>query len=170
MRLMRRFATLIAASAVGLAAPVVPAIGMGTASASGPPEVNGGTIVPMTTIYRRCDFSEALTVGPKGDGRGVANISSAGSNAVSAEVRLEAAWPNTLYNVRLIQAPRPSSLSCTVDTVSAGLQTDANGTGVVTLQDSVRPGSTGAWVAIGGPPLRANIVGEIYTSDFIAAI
>lgn len=169
---MRRMGCLVAVVAAGVLAfgvPAVPGVGVGTATA-GPPEAVGPTQVPLAPNLRRCDFSQRTWQGPKGFARGLAMIDTVGSDVV-AEVRLEAAQPNTLYNVRLLQAPRPSSLSCTVDTVAVGLQTDAFGNGVVTVRDVIRPGATGAWVGVAGPPKPGReLLGEHLSSDFIASI
>jgi hypothetical protein len=76
--------------------------------------------------------------------------------------------PNTVYQVRLIQGPRPSTQMCNAGdpgVASAVLNTDGNGTGQLTIRDTVRPGATNAWVFIDGPPDVGQIRGEFYTSD-----
>ena len=81
--------------------------------------------------------------------------------------------PNTPYNVRLIQVPRPASQPCNAGDpgVAMGvLITDGVGTGAVTVQDSVRSGATGAWVFVEGPPDPGEIRGEFYTSDLITSL
>ena len=44
-----------------------------------------------------------------GFGSGQAFIGTGGTNTVSADVRLAIGKPNTPYNVRLIQGPRPAN-------------------------------------------------------------
>ena len=76
--------------------------------------------------------------------------------------------PNTPYQVRLIQGPRPGSQTCNAGdpgVASAVLNTDGNGVGAVILHDTVRSGATNAWVFVEGPPDVGQIRGEFYTSE-----
>jgi hypothetical protein len=81
--------------------------------------------------------------------------------------------PNTPYQVRLIQGPRPGSQKCNAGdpgVASAVLNTDANGVGSVVLHDALRSGATNAWVFIEGPPDVGQIRGEFYTSDTLTSL
>jgi hypothetical protein len=97
----------------------------------------------------------------------------AGSNQVSAQMNLATADPNTRYSVRLIQVPRASDRTCTAGDpgVAVGdLFTDGNGTGTAVVQGPLVSGMTGAWVSIDGPPRPGHVVGEFYTSEFVASL
>ena len=110
---------------------------------------------------------------PAGNGNSQAFIGTGGTSTVTADVHLAVGKPNTPYNVRLIQVPRPASQPCNAGDpgVATGvLNTDGVGTGAVTVQDSVRSGATGAWVFIEGPPDPGEIRGEFYTSDLITSL
>ncbi len=75
-----------------------------------------------------------------GFGSGQAFINTSG-NTVTADVHLAIGQPNTPYNVRLIQGPRPGTQTCNAGepgVAFAVLNTDGNGTGAVTLHDTVR--------------------------------
>jgi hypothetical protein len=153
---------------------VIAALGMmgfstGSAAADAP---NGG-MVPLTSIFRACDQSKIQYVPPAGNGNSQAVIGTGGTGTVTADVRLAVGTPNTPYNVRLIQVPRPASQPCNAGdpgVAAAVLVTDGVGTGAVTVQDSVRSGATGAWVFIEGPPDPGEIRGEYYTSDLITSL
>jgi hypothetical protein len=56
------------------------------------------------------------------------------------------------------------------DSTFTGLDTDAGGAGTATVQDSVRPGTTGVWVIVERPNPHSQNPGEYYTSEFVAAI
>jgi hypothetical protein len=92
---------------------------------------------------------------------------------VTADVHLAIGIPNTAYQVRLIQGPRPGSQSCNAGdpgVASGVLNTDGNGTGAVTLHDALRPGAANAWVFIDGPPDPGEIRGEFYTSEILTSL
>ena len=128
--------------------------------------------VPMTGVLRVCDFSAKTYVPTVGYGRGAASISAVGTT-VSAQVSLLSAVPDTQYTVRLIQVPRPDPARCgaTDPAVSSTvLNTDDTGNGAVTVQDELRPGTTGTWVAIDRPQQYSQIPAEHYTSDFVAPL
>jgi hypothetical protein len=166
--------SVIAVAATGLAtAPAAMfAICSGIAGAS-PHGTDEAARVPLTGILRRCDFSDNMYTGPTGYGRAFALISTTPSNNVVAEVSLATAVPNTHYDVRLIQVPRPSWLTCVAGdpgTAVGALHTDAAGAAAVTLQDDIEPGATGAWVFISRPDAHSQTPAEFYTSDFVAAI
>jgi hypothetical protein len=169
---LTRFATSVARAAVATAPAAMLGIGAGTAAAT-PTHVDGGTILPFSMVLRRCDFSDDAHMGSIGYGSGFAIIRTTESNKVTAEVHLQSPELNTHYDVRLIQVPRPSWLSCgpgDPGTAVDALVTDAAGTATVTLQDDRRPGATGAWVLIERPQAGSQTPGEFYTTDFVAAI
>ena len=157
-----RFITVVMAVA-GLA-------GVGTGSAAA--ETSGAQMVPVSAVFRSCDFTK-LKVNAAGFGSGQTFIGSGGSNTVTAEVHFAIGQPNTPYNVRLIQGPRPGSQTCNAGdpgVVAGVLNTDGNGTGALTLQAPIRSGATNAWVFIEGPPDPGQIRGEFYTSDIVAGL
>jgi hypothetical protein len=132
--------------------------------------------VPITAVLRHCDFSKAgfapqVPLTTQGGGTSVIRI--AGSS-VSAEVHMSiAGQPNTHYDVGLIQAPRPSSATCgpgDPGTVFTGLDTDAGGQATVTLQDSLRQGTTGVWVSVERPSPHSQTPAEFYTSEIVAPV
>lgn len=156
--------TLVAA--VVVAAPLAPALtnGAGTAAAS------DNTFLPFSQVLRRCDFSETNYNGPSGQGRPTAHIRSDGSG-VTADVQMVLAVPNMPYQVRLIQAPRPSSAPCWGNdpgVAQATLHTDGVGAGAVTLSDAIEPGATGVWVFVTRPDAFSQTPAEFYTTDMIA--
>jgi hypothetical protein len=106
-------------------------------------------------------------------GTGWVEIHHAGSRAV-AEVHLVAPnEPGTHYNVGLIEKRRPSSATCgpgDLGTAFTGLDTDAGGAGTATVQDSVRPGTTGVWVIVERPNANSQNPAEYYTSEFVASV
>jgi hypothetical protein len=142
--------------------------GAGTASAE---TANGGT-VPLLAYLRACNFAVKHYVATNGTGSGQVTIGTGGSNTVTANVTFAIGRPDTPYNVRLIQGPRPGTQTCNAGepgVAFAVLNTDGNGTGAVTLHDTVRPGATNAWVFIEGPTDYGADVGQIrgeyYTSQ-----
>lgn len=159
---MRRSIRLMAlAAALATAAP----LGLLTAGIASARE----TFVPMNQISRRCDFSETDYNGPTGYARATSVVRTSGSN-LSAEVTMDTAIPNMRYDVRLIQVPRPSSAPCLGGDpgVAAGvLQIDGVGHGRVSVQDSIEPGATGAWVWITRPDPFSQNPAEFYTSDVV---
>ncbi|MGV0794925.1 hypothetical protein [Mycolicibacterium sp. XJ1819] len=163
----RRF--VILAAAVGLAAPLAPVIGdgAGTAGAS-----NGGTTIAFSQMLRRCDFSETDFNGPTGFARTLGTVRTDGST-VTADLQIATAIPNTHYDVRLIQVPRPSSATCHAGDpgVTAGaLNTDGVGAASTTVQGAVEPSATGVWVFISRPDAFSQNPAEFYTSDFIVPV
>ncbi|MGV0717562.1 hypothetical protein ABQE93_19370, partial [Mycolicibacterium sp. XJ662] len=164
MRKLTRVVTMATAAVV--AAPLTPALttGAGTAGAS------DSTFMPFSQVLRRCDFSETNYNGPTGQGRPTANVRSDGSG-VTADVQLVVAIPNTAYQVRLIQTPRPSSAPCWGNdpgVAQATLHTDGVGAGAVTLSDAIEPGATGVWVFVTRPDAFSQTPAEFYTTDLIA--
>ncbi|MDT7739962.1 MAG: hypothetical protein QOK09_3331 [Mycobacterium sp.] len=153
-------AVLVAASALN------PAV-----AAAVPAGTGGGTVVGMASTLRACDFSPIP--GRAAQSRATASaIIRATGGTVSAEVHLsEPGAPGAHYDVSLIQAPRASNAPC----VSPGpgvavgaLDSDGVGQATTTLQDSIRPGTTGVWVFIQRPSPYSQSPAEFYTSDFVA--
>lgn len=145
--------------------------GLGTGSASAE-SANGGS-VPLASKYRSCDFSNLNFVNATGTASGTVVIGTGGTNTVTADVYIKIASPNTPYQVRLIQGPRPGSQKCNAGdpgVASAVLNTDANGVGSVVLRDALRSGATNAWVFIDGPPDVGQIRGEFYSSDLLTSL
>jgi hypothetical protein len=140
------------------------------ASAS-PAESTGPAVMPLISKWRACDFTLEHWVDAVGDGRGVAHLSATGST-VTATVDLATAEPNTRYDVRVIQTPRPS-MGCAPGApgVAVGsLQTDGAGAGSTTVQGPVDSGATGAWVIVERPAENSQTPAEFYTSGFVASI
>ncbi|POX88800.1 hypothetical protein C3B43_12855, partial [Mycobacterium kansasii] len=52
-------------------------------------------------------------------------------------------------------------------TAFTGLDLDAGGTGTVTIQDTVRQGTTGVWVIVERPNSNSQDPAEFYTSEFL---
>jgi hypothetical protein len=134
---------------------------------------NGGTVVPLKSTLRTCDFS-AITSGAAQTNATASSIIRASGGMVTAEVHLaDAGSPGTHYDVRLIQAPRASNSPC--DSAGPGvavgsLDSDGGGQATTTLRDSIRSGTTGAWVFIQRPGQFSQAPAEYYTSDFIAPV
>jgi hypothetical protein len=168
MRRTTRSTTL--AIAVAVAAPLTMALtGQGTAAADG---AGGGTAIWFTQVLRRCDYSETHYNGPTGYARPTGVIRSDGST-VSADIQIATAIPDTHYDVRLIQMPRPSSASCNggdPGVAVAALNTDGAGGGATTVSGPIAPGATGAWVFISRPSAFGQDPAEFYTTDFIPKI
>jgi hypothetical protein len=165
MNIATRLLTVVMA-AVGLVGS-----GVGTATASAE-TANGGT-VPLGSTLRSCDFTKLGFVGTKATGSGQATIATGGSNTVTADVFLMIGTPNTPYQVRLIQGPRPGTQKCNAGdpgVAGAVLNTDGNGVGSLTLHAPLRSGATNAWVFIEGPPETGQIRGEFYTSDMVTSL
>ncbi len=136
----------------------------------------GTTRVPLQNDLRRCDFSLATTAPPVPRpllGSGSAVIHTAGSRAI-AEVHLfDQPNPGTHFDVGLIQEPRPSSATCgpgDPGTAFTGMDTDGAGNGTATIQDTLRPGTTGVWVFIERPDAFSQNPAEFYTSGFVVPV
>jgi hypothetical protein len=136
----------------------------------------GTTRVPLKSDFRRCDFSLAATAAPVARpllGSGAAVIYTAGSRAV-AEVHLfDEPNPGTHFDVGLIQEPRPSSATCgpgDPGTAFTGMDTDGAGNGTATIQDTIRPGTTGLWVIVERRDAFSQNPAEFYTSEVLAPV
>jgi hypothetical protein len=162
------------ASAIILVTSSAITFAVGTAGAN--PGADDVTTVALDATLRNCDFSLTRTpptVPSPALGTGSVQIHRAGSRVV-AEVHLVAPnEPGMHYNVGLIEEPRPSSATCgpgDPGTAFAGLDTDAAGGGTTTVQDSVRPGTTGVWAIIERPNPNSQNPAEFYTSEFVASV
>ncbi|MCV7269492.1 hypothetical protein [Mycolicibacterium doricum] len=170
MSALSPFVSVAAAMAL-ITAPFAPA-SFGVVSAPVAAAQSGGTFMPFSSRLRRCDFSVRQYNGAAGSGRPTATMRTVGSQ-VSADVQLAVAKPNSHYEVRLIQMPRESSAGCHAGapgTAVAALNTDAVGTGAVTLSSPIMSGATGSWLAIESSHPHSQLPAEFYTTDFIAAI
>ncbi|MFZ1161107.1 hypothetical protein [Mycobacterium sp.] len=151
------------------AVPIVIALAGSTA----PAVADGGTVVPLRSILRACDFSPIPDLASANRATASAVIHTSGGT-VTADVHLaEPGQPGTHYDVSLIQLPRASSASCDVagpGVAVAGLDSDGVGQGSTTVRDSIRSGTTGVWVFIRRPAQFAQSPAEFYTSDFPATV
>ena len=129
------------------AVPVVVALAGSTAPAA----AESGTVVPMRSILRACDFSPIPDRSSTDRGTASAVIHVNGGT-VTADVHLaESGQPGTHYDVSLIQVPRASSAPCDVPgpgVAVAGLDSDGAGNATTTVRDGLRSGTTGVWVFI----------------------
>jgi hypothetical protein len=160
------------ASAAALLIAAASVVGAGPAAADGA-TMSGTTSVPMSSLFRNCDFVRPHWVSATGFGSASAVVGTTGASQVSAQVNLAIAEPNTRYTVRLIQLPRPGYRTCTAGdpgVAVADLFTDGNGTGTATVRGPRGQGATGAWVSIDGPPKPGKVIGEFYTSEVIAPL
>jgi hypothetical protein len=159
------------ASAAALLVATASVVGAAPAAADG--TATSGTSVPLSSLFRNCDFVRPHWVSATGFGSGTALIGMTGADQVSAQVNFAIGQPNTRYTVRLIQVPRAGDRTCTAGDpgVAFGdLFTDGNGTGTATVQGPRLQGATGAWVSIDGPPKPGKVIGEFYTSDVIVSL
>jgi hypothetical protein len=175
MHTLTRLGTCAAAIAVALS-PAATSATFAIVEAAANPGANDATRVALDGDLRRCDFSRVTTAPtvPRPElGAGLALIHIAGSRAI-AEVHLaDAPDPGTHFDVGLIQEPRPSSGTCgpgDPGTAFTGMDTDAAGNGTVTVQDTIRPGTTGVWVIIERPNPNSQNPAEFYTSEFLAPV
>lgn len=138
--------------------------GSATAAAASP--------MPLSSKWRACDFSSQSWVDAVGNAQAVAFVGPAGDGSMVAKVEMATALPNARYDVRVIQAPRPS-IGCgpgAPGVLTGSLQTNGVGTGSVTLTGPVASGKTGAWVFVEMPSPYSQTPAEFYTSGFIASI
>ena len=134
---------------------------------------NGGTVVPLSSILRACDYTPINGGAPQNNASATSVIRSTGGT-VTAEVRLSnPGSAGTHYDVRLIQAPRASTSPCDAGgpgVVLGGLDTDAVGQASTTVQGGIQSGAAGAWVFISRPSPYSQTPAEYYTSDFVAPV
>lgn len=164
----------LSTATIGLVTSLAGTLAIGTAAAS--PNSTKTQTVALLPVLRYCDFGFVATapqVPLPFQGTGSVVMTTAGSS-VTAEVRVVIYnRPDTHYDVGLIQAPRPSSAPCgpgDPGTAFAGLDTDAAGGGTVTIHDSIRPGTTGVWVAVQRPNPHSQSPAEYYSSEIVAPV
>jgi len=138
-----------------------------------PAAADSGTVVPMRSILRACDFSPIPDLASASRGTASAVIHT-GGGAVTADIHFaEPSAPGTHYDVMLIQTPRPSSAPCDgpgPGVAVGALNTDSVGLANTTVRDSLRSGTTAVWVFIRQPSPHSQSPAEFYTSDFAAAV
>ena len=170
MRTRTPAAIVAAAAVLGLLGPMsMTSVSSPLASAAPPPA--GAVVVPLVARLRACDFTTLKWLDAQAFGRAEARVGSA-SGIVAASVDLNTAQPNTHYDVRVIQTPRPS-IGCAPGAsgvVTGAIQTDGVGAGSTTLQGPLAAGATGAWVIVERPSPYSQQPAEFYTSTFIAAL
>jgi hypothetical protein len=135
-----------------------------------------GTRVGLLADLRRCDFSLVVNGPPVSFprlGSGSVLITKAGSRAI-AEVQLaDPARPGTHFDVGLIQEPLPSTATCgpgDPGTAFTGMDTDGAGNATVTIQDTIRQGTTGVWVIIERGDPHSQNPAEYYTSEYLVPV
>ena len=147
------------------AAPVVVVL----AGSIAPAAAEGGTVVPLRSILRACDFSPIPDRASVDRGTASAVIHVNGG-AVAADIHFaEPGAPGAHYDVSLIQVPRPASAPCDgpgPGVAVGALNTDGVGIANTTVSDSLRSGTTGVWVFIHQASPYSQSPAEFYTSDF----
>lgn len=137
---------------------------------------DGDTTVVLDAKLRLCDFSPvsaAPMVSATSLGTGSVRIHRAGATAVAQVQLVDAPEPNTHFDVGLIQEPRSAAADCgpgDPGTAFTGLETNAAGSGTATVQDTIRPRTTGVWVIVERPNEHSQNPDEFYTSEFVAPI
>jgi hypothetical protein len=133
----------------------------------------GGTSVALASTWRACDFSLIPAAGGQNDATTSAVVHATGGT-VTAEVHLvNPSAAGTHYEVRLIQAPRAANSPCGSagpGVAVGGLDSDGGGQATTTVQDSIRPGTTGVWVSIQRPSPYSQTPAEFYSSDIITPV
>jgi hypothetical protein len=134
-----------------------------------PASADSGTVVPLASNLRSCDFSRLPDFASTNRATASAVIH-AGGGAVTADIHFaEPSAPGAHYDVTLIQLPHPSNAPCDgpgPGVAVGALNTDGVGLANTTVRDSLRPGTTGVWVFIRQPSPRSQSPAEFYTSDF----
>jgi len=128
--------------------------------------------MPMSSQWRACDFTKLPWVDAKGDARAIAHVRTDGSGMLVATLDVATATPNTRYDVRVIQTPRPSQ-DCGAGApgvVTGSLQTDGIGGGSTTFAGPVATGATGAWVILEVPAPYAQTPVEFYTTEYVTSV
>lgn len=134
------------------------------------------TRVPLRGALKNCDFSTVGTapvVPFVAMGIGSAVIHSNGSNVVANVELVDTNEPGMHFDVGLIQVPRSSAATCgpgDPGTTYSGLDINDAGVGTVTLQDTIKQGTTGVWVFIRRPNPNSQDPAEFYTSEFVAPV
>ncbi len=138
-----------------------------------PAAADSGTVVPMRSILRACDFSPIPDLASMSRGTASAVVHT-GGGAVTADIHFaEPSAPGAHYDVTLIQIPRPSSAPCDgpgPGVAVGALNTDGVGLANTTVRDSLRSGTTGVWLFIRQPSPNSQSPAEFYTSDFAVPV
>jgi hypothetical protein len=132
-----------------------------------------GTVVPMRSILRACDFTP-IPDRASTDRAMASTVIHTSGGSVSADVHFaEPSAPNAHYDVALIQAPRASSSPCDgpgPGVAIGSLNTDGAGIANTTVTDGLRSGTTSVWVFIRQANPYSQSPQEFYTSDFKANV
>lgn len=166
---MRRIArTALAAATVAASWGPVLALGTsGTAAAVSEPKN-----LPFTQILRRCDFSEYQYVHGAYYGRPSGTLRVEDAQLVT-DIQIATATPNSRYDVKVIQVPRSSAVTCNAGdpgVAVAPLTTDVAGAGATTVRGPIAPDATGVWVSITRPSPFSHMPEEFYTTDAVFGI
>ena len=163
---MRRIARTALAAAT-LAASWGPALALGTAGTAA--AVSEPKVLPFTQILRRCDFSEYQYVHGGYYGRPSGLLRVEGGQLVT-DIQIATGTPNSWYEVKLIQVPRSSAVTCNAGdpgVAVAPLTTDAAGAGATTVRGPIASDATGVWVSITRPSPFSHMPEEFYTTDAV---
>ncbi len=166
-RLARSALAIVALVVVG--GPVSATAASATAAADQGAE---STVLPFSQRLRRCDFSTFQYVGGSGYGRPTGQLRIEGGELV-ADIQFATGVPNTRYEVKLIQVPRSSALTCNAGdpgVAVAPLTTDAGGAGTTTVRGPIQPGATGAWLSVTRPSAFSQVPEEFYSTDLIVDV
>jgi hypothetical protein len=164
--------TRLGAYAAALTVMITPAATVEMVKAA----AENGTTVGLEGDLRRCDFSLVPTGPPVSHprlGSGSVLFHTAGSKAIAEVHLVDASAPGTHFDVGLIQEPRPSSATCgpgDPGTAFTGMDTDGAGTATVTVQDTIRQGTTGVWVIIERGDPHSQNPAEFYTTEYLVPV
>ena len=151
------------------AVPVVVAL----AGSISPATAETGTLVPLRSILRACDYTPIPDRASLDCATASAVVHNNGSS-VSADVHFaEPGAPNAHYDVALIQAPRSSASPCDgpgPGVAVGSLNTDGAGIANTTVSGTLNSGATGVWVFVRQANPYSQSPQEFYTSDFIAKV
>ncbi|HZQ33400.1 MAG TPA: hypothetical protein VFB19_16925 [Mycobacterium sp.] len=142
----------------------------GGIAAADPSGAGSPTIVPLSAVPKRCDFSDIAGIPPATKGTGYTVVSRAGST-VNVEVHVTDFGPDIWYGLRLVEEPRPGDHCGAGDPgVATGrLYTDDSGNGSATVQAPIMAGASGAWIAVEGPAgASQQLSADNHSSDYIA--
>ena len=133
---------------------------------------SASSAMPMSSQWRACDFSKLPWVEAVGDARPVAHIRTDGSGTLVATVDVATALPNTRYDVRVIQTPRPSAFcgAGAPGVVTGTLQTDGVGGGSTTFGGPIAGSATGAWVILERPSPYKQVPAEFYSTEYVTSV
>ncbi|MGB9224989.1 hypothetical protein [Mycobacterium sp.] len=170
--------TLTKLGTFAVAATLVTSAGMALAvdTAAASPSGSGVTTVPLRGAPKNCDFTPVGTspvVPFVSLGTGSALIHTAGSSVVADIQLVLTNEPGMHFDVGLIQVPRPASATCgpgAPGTAYTGLDINDAGVGTVTIQDTIKQGTTGVWVRISRPNPHSQDAAESSTSEFVAPV